>query len=133
MLEGLSVVAQPGKTLALVGESGSGKSTLVALAERFYDPSKGAVLFDGVDIRELNIGWLRDQMGLVNQVRIEAHRQLVATSPCFRAAQLCGEAHDAEGTRLYLRSVCLRLSGHGCRPALFRTDHGRASGCGRCT
>ncbi|EFN58606.1 hypothetical protein CHLNCDRAFT_34209 [Chlorella variabilis] len=56
-----------GKTVALVGESGSGKSTVVALIERFYDPLAGQVLLDGRDIRDLNLRWLREQIGLVGQ------------------------------------------------------------------
>uniref|UniRef100_A0ACD5V4V0 Uncharacterized protein n=1 Tax=Avena sativa TaxID=4498 RepID=A0ACD5V4V0_AVESA len=56
-----------GRTAALVGSSGSGKSTVVALLERFYDPSAGAVTVDGVDIRRLRLKWLRAQMGLVSQ------------------------------------------------------------------
>ncbi len=55
---------------ALVGESGSGKSTVVSLLERFYDPVEGAVLVDGVDIRQLNLRWLRQQIGLVSQVSL---------------------------------------------------------------
>jgi len=53
--------------MALVGESGSGKSTVVGLIERFYDPQAGAVLMDGVDIRQYNLKWLRQQIGLVSQ------------------------------------------------------------------
>ncbi|KAF0926539.1 hypothetical protein E2562_026027 [Oryza meyeriana var. granulata] len=56
-----------GKTVALVGQSGSGKSTAIALLERFYDPDSGVILLDGVQIKKLEIGWLRDQMGLVSQ------------------------------------------------------------------
>jgi ATP-binding cassette subfamily B (MDR/TAP) protein 1 len=48
-----------GQTLALVGSSGSGKSTVVGLLQRFYDPTAGAVLLDGVDIRRLQLRWLR--------------------------------------------------------------------------
>ena len=62
-----SLVVAPGQTVALVGESGSGKSTVVSLIERFYDPQGGAVLLDGVDLRELNVRWLRRQIGLVGQ------------------------------------------------------------------
>ncbi|KAG1885118.1 P-loop containing nucleoside triphosphate hydrolase protein [Suillus subluteus] len=54
-------------TAALVGASGSGKSTIVSLMERFYDPSSGSVKLDGVDLPELNIKWLRSQIGLVSQ------------------------------------------------------------------
>ncbi|KAL4570475.1 hypothetical protein LXL04_026130 [Taraxacum kok-saghyz] len=56
-----------GKIVALVGGSGSGKSTVIALIERFYEPLRGRVLLDGNDIRELDIKWLRQQIGLVNQ------------------------------------------------------------------
>ena len=61
----LSVPA--GQTVALVGESGSGKSTVIQLIERFYDPQSGSVLLDGVDLRDLNLRWLRSQIGLVSQ------------------------------------------------------------------
>lgn len=56
-----------GKTCALVGASGSGKSTAVALIERFYDPLAGRVTLDGVDLKDINLQWLRSQIGLVGQ------------------------------------------------------------------
>ncbi|KAJ5413875.1 hypothetical protein N7509_000502 [Penicillium cosmopolitanum] len=56
-----------GKTTAIVGPSGAGKSTLIALLERFYDPTGGAVLLDGRDVRKFNLRWLRGQFGLVSQ------------------------------------------------------------------
>ncbi|XP_047070941.1 ABC transporter B family member 19-like [Lolium rigidum] len=56
-----------GKTAAVVGGSGSGKSTVVSLIERFYDPNQGQVLLDNADIKTLQLKWLRDQIGLVNQ------------------------------------------------------------------
>ncbi|KAJ0824452.1 putative ABC-type xenobiotic transporter [Helianthus annuus] len=56
-----------GKIVALVGGSGSGKSTVISLIERFYEPLSGRILLDSIDIRELDIKWLRDQIGLVNQ------------------------------------------------------------------
>ncbi|KAJ1475715.1 ATP-binding cassette transporter [Baffinella frigidus] len=62
-----SLVVEAGTTVALVGASGSGKSTVVSLVERFYDPDSGSVKMDGVDIRELNVRWLREQIGLVGQ------------------------------------------------------------------
>ncbi|OAY83123.1 putative multidrug resistance protein, partial [Ananas comosus] len=64
---GLNLKVPAGKTVALVGGSGSGKSTVVALLERFYDPSAGEILLDGVDIKTLRLKWLRSQMGLVSQ------------------------------------------------------------------
>ncbi|TYG41091.1 hypothetical protein ES288_D12G147200v1 [Gossypium darwinii] len=54
-------------TVALVGESGSGKSTVISLLQRFYDPDSGHITLDGVEIRTLQLKWLRQQMGLVSQ------------------------------------------------------------------
>ncbi|KAL4581746.1 hypothetical protein LXL04_006274 [Taraxacum kok-saghyz] len=62
-----SIFFPAGKTVAVVGGSGSGKSTVVSLIERFYDPSQGQILLDDVDIKTLQLKWLRDQIGLVNQ------------------------------------------------------------------
>jgi subfamily B ATP-binding cassette protein MsbA len=56
-----------GSTVAIVGRSGSGKSTLVSLLPRFYDPTAGQVLLDGVDIREYSLHSLRAQMSMVSQ------------------------------------------------------------------
>ncbi len=63
----LSLHIPAGKSLALVGPSGAGKSTVFELIQRFYDPQKGRVLFDTVDIRELDPRDLRQQMSLVTQ------------------------------------------------------------------
>ena len=67
MLQGLSVSVKPGQTLALVGPSGCGKSTSVSLIERFYDPLAGFISLDDTDLKELNIRWLRSQVGIVSQ------------------------------------------------------------------
>ncbi|KAH6896470.1 P-loop containing nucleoside triphosphate hydrolase protein [Coprinopsis sp. MPI-PUGE-AT-0042] len=67
VLKGLTLQFRAGRTSALVGASGSGKSTIVSLVERFYDPSEGVVELDGVNVRDLNIQWLRSQIGLVSQ------------------------------------------------------------------
>lgn len=67
LFEGLSFSIGAGKTFALVGTSGSGKSTIISMVQRFYDPCLGSVLLDGHDMRNLQLKWLRKQMGLVNQ------------------------------------------------------------------
>jgi len=54
-------------TVALVGASGSGKSTVVSLLQRFYDIQNGSILYDGNDIKSLNLPWLRRQIGYVQQ------------------------------------------------------------------
>jgi subfamily B ATP-binding cassette protein MsbA len=67
VLRGVSLHAAPGQRVALVGRSGSGKTSLVNLLPRFYDPSAGRILVDGVDIRDLTLASLRDQISLVSQ------------------------------------------------------------------
>jgi ABC-type multidrug transport system fused ATPase/permease subunit len=57
----------PGESVALVGPSGAGKSSTVALIERFYDTTAGSVLYNGVDIRNMDVRKLRSHMGLVSQ------------------------------------------------------------------
>ncbi|HHO81838.1 MAG TPA: ATP-binding cassette domain-containing protein, partial [Halothiobacillus sp.] len=67
VLRGVELMVPAGKTVALVGRSGSGKSTLLSLVPRFADPSKGRVLLDGVDLRELSRKSLRAQLAFVSQ------------------------------------------------------------------
>jgi ATP-binding cassette, subfamily B, bacterial MsbA len=67
VLRDISFRVAPGERLAIVGRSGSGKSTLVSLIPRFYDPTKGAVLVDGRDVREYRRADLRRQVSLVSQ------------------------------------------------------------------
>lgn len=66
-LEGVSLTVEPGEMIALVGPSGAGKSTIVTLLARFYDPTSGAILIDGQDIRQFNVQTLRRQVGIVMQ------------------------------------------------------------------
>jgi ATP-binding cassette subfamily B protein len=64
---GINLELTPGETVALVGETGAGKSTLVKLLARFYDVSDGAVLVDGVDIRDYDLPAFRHRLGVVPQ------------------------------------------------------------------
>ena len=66
-MQNINIHIEPGQTLALVGSSGSGKSTIISLTERFYDPTAGGLLLDGIDFRDFNITWLHQQISLVSQ------------------------------------------------------------------
>lgn len=67
VLQDVNLTVPVGKMVALVGESGGGKSTLTKLFPRFHDPTSGAVLWDGIDLRDARISSLRSQMALVTQ------------------------------------------------------------------
>lgn len=67
VLRGVNLAVRAGEVVAIVGPSGAGKTTLVHLALRFYDPSRGRVTLDGVDLRDVSLGSLRRQIGLVTQ------------------------------------------------------------------
>lgn len=66
-LKNVSFKIEPNRSLALVGPSGAGKSTIADLVLRFYEPTEGRILFDGVDLRDISISWLRSQIGVVPQ------------------------------------------------------------------
>ncbi len=67
VIDGVSFTAKPGELLAIVGATGAGKSTIINLLMRYYDIQKGAILLDGVDIRDLSLRQLRSHFGLVLQ------------------------------------------------------------------
>ena len=63
----LNLTVNKGETLALCGPSGQGKSTVIQLVERFYDPDEGTIFYNGKDVRDLNVSWWRNELGLVSQ------------------------------------------------------------------
>ena len=67
ILHDINLDIEPGKMMAIVGRSGAGKSTLTNLIPRLYDVTEGAVLFDGVDARDIELGHLRRHVGMVTQ------------------------------------------------------------------
>ncbi|MBN1954529.1 MAG: ABC transporter ATP-binding protein [Anaerolineae bacterium] len=67
ILRGIQFTAAPGQTIALIGPTGSGKSTITNLIPRFYDPTEGRVLIDGVDVRDVTLRSLRRHIGIVLQ------------------------------------------------------------------
>lgn len=70
VLKDINFILEKGKTIALVGPSGGGKSTLADLVPRFYDPTSGSILLDGIDIRAFSSSGLRGLMGIVTQESI---------------------------------------------------------------
>lgn len=103
VLKDFNLKVEAGKTVALVGASGSGKSTAIALVQRFYDADDGAVRIDGVDIRTLQLKWLRERMGLVSQehalfgTTIKENimfGKLDATMDEVRGASMAANAHN---------------------------------------
>eukprot|EP00775_Hariotina_reticulata_P009936 gene9936-10091_t len=104
VLQGFNLQLNPGQTLALVGGSGGGKSTVVKLVQRFYDPQRGAVLLDGVAVREIDSVYLHQQVALVAQeplvfaasieynIKFGAHRDVSQEE--VEAAAKAAHAHE---------------------------------------
>ena len=67
ILKGINFELKAGSSIALVGPSGSGKSTIINLIPRLYDVDSGSVSFDGIDVRKLELSFLREQVGIVSQ------------------------------------------------------------------
>ena len=67
IFRGLGLEVQRGETVAIVGPSGQGKSTIIQLIEEFYRPAKGGVAYNGDDLKDLNVKWYRNEIGLVSQ------------------------------------------------------------------
>jgi ATP-binding cassette subfamily B protein len=94
VLDGFSLAARRGQTIALVGSTGGGKTTIVSLATRFYEPRAGRISVDGVDLRDIPLAWLSERIGIVPQV---AHLFAGTVRDNIRYGRL--EATDAEVER----------------------------------
>ncbi len=76
VLRDVTLSIAPGEVVGIVGPSGSGKSTLTKLVQRLYSPQMGQVMLDGVDVAQLDPGWLRRQIGVVLQENILFNRTI---------------------------------------------------------
>ncbi|GAA1962325.1 ABC transporter ATP-binding protein [Amycolatopsis minnesotensis] len=126
-LEDVTLDVPAGRTIALVGATGAGKSTAVKLVARFYDATGGVVRIDGVDVREYDLGGLRQRMGVVPQ---EAHLFSGTVADNVRYGR--PSATDAE-VEAAVRSVGA-LEGVSALPAGFRQpvgERGRALSAGQ--
>jgi len=103
VLHGITFEAKPGEMVALVGLTGAGKTTLVGLIPRFYDPSEGQVLVDGVDVRQYQLRSLRERVAIVLQDPVLfsgtiadnlRYGRLDATREEIEAAARAAHAHD---------------------------------------
>jgi subfamily B ATP-binding cassette protein MsbA len=101
VLHGISFDVPAGSTLAIVGKSGSGKSTLVSLMPRFYDPQQGAVMLDGVDIREYRLADLRQQVSLVSQ-DVTLFNDTIRNNIAFSTANATPEAVEEAARAAYV-------------------------------
>ena len=101
VLHGINIKVQPRTTLAIVGKSGSGKSTLVSLLPRFYDPQQGAVLFDGVDIREHSLTDIRNQVSIVSQ-DVVLFNDTIRNNIAFGMTNVSAEAIEAAARAAYV-------------------------------
>jgi ATP-binding cassette subfamily B protein len=125
VLEDVSLSCEPGVITAVIGSTGAGKSSLVALVPRFYEPSAGAVLVGGRDVRELDLRALRQRIALVPQKTVlftgtieENLRwgRADATTDELHAAASAAQAHDfitgfPEGYQSMLGQGGVNLSG----------------------
>jgi ABC-type multidrug transport system fused ATPase/permease subunit len=99
----VNISAEPGQVIAIVGRTGAGKTTIASLLLRFYDPTSGAVLLDGHDLRDLKLRWLREQVSVVLQDAIIfsgtvreniEYGRLGATAAEIEAAARRAQAHE---------------------------------------
>lgn len=98
-LSGISLEIPAGQTVGIIGPSGSGKSTLTKLIQRLYRPERGQILIDGIDIGQVDTGWLRHQIGVVLQENTlfnrTVHENIALANPGMSRAHVISVARLA--------------------------------------
>jgi ATP-binding cassette, subfamily B, bacterial HlyB/CyaB len=91
-LKDVSLVIRPGETIGVVGPSGSGKSTMTKLVQRLYLPNEGQVFLDGADLSNVDVAWLRSQIGVVLQENLlfnrTIHENIAFANPAMPRARV---------------------------------------------
>jgi ATP-binding cassette, subfamily B, bacterial MsbA len=108
VLRDISLKVPPGATVAIVGRSGSGKSTLVSLLPRFYDPTAGSVLIDGIDIRQYPLRDLRRQISLVSQ-EVVLFNDTIRNNIVFGASEIDDAQLEAAARAAYVLEFVQQL------------------------
>jgi len=136
VLKGLTLEINPGETVALVGQSGCGKSTCIQLVERFYDGTDGTVELDGVPVNQLNVQWLRQQIGFVQQEPVLFNRTITEniTYGTGKRASVTKGSQVAPGspyTQNDIDSACIEANAKDfidSLPSRFETGCGKKGG-----
>ena len=107
-LHDISLSVRAGEVLALVGSSGAGKTSLVNLIPRFYDPTEGAILIDGVDLRDIRLSALRQKIGIVSQETL-LFDDTVRNNIAYGRDQATAEAVADAATAAFAHEFIMRL------------------------
>ena len=124
-LRNVSLSIEPGEVIGVVGPSGSGKSTLTKLIQRLYSPQTGQVMLDGVDVAQLDPGWLRRQIGVVLQENIlfnrTIHENIALGDPAMPRVMVM-HAAELAGADEFIAAIAARLrhDDRGTRRQSFR-------------
>lgn len=108
VLDNVNLEVKKGELVAIVGPTGTGKSTLVNLIPRFYDPSQGEVIFDGVNVNQVSFKSLRDQMGIVTQETI-LFNDTVKANICYGCPDASQEEMESAAKRAYAHDFIMKM------------------------
>ena len=125
VLHNVTLSIAPGEVIGVVGPSGSGKSTLTKLIQRLYGPQTGQVMLDGVDVAQLDPGWLRRQIGVVLQENIlfnrSIHENIALADPALARVMVMQAAQTRRRRRVHRPAAAgLRHDDRGAGRESFR-------------